>query len=91
MDSFVNFGVQSAMIVMVLLLLLCSYRIFRGPTPADRLQAIDFASTLLIGITVLLAIIQQDYLLVDVGIAVAGLGFVGTVAVARYLADGQVF
>jgi multisubunit Na+/H+ antiporter MnhF subunit len=87
----VNVGVQAALSVLVGLLVLSSYRVWRGPSPADRLQAIDAATTLLIGIIVMLALIQHESMLIDVGIALAAFGFVGTVAVSRYLSEGRAF
>ncbi|MBX3084254.1 MAG: pH regulation protein F [Anaerolineae bacterium] len=90
-NAFVDFAVQAALVVLVLLLVLSSYRVWRGPSPADRLQATDAMTTLLIGIIVVLAMVQGTSMLVDVGIALAALGFVGTLAVSRYLADGKVF
>ncbi|MCC7452300.1 MAG: hypothetical protein IT324_33170 [Anaerolineae bacterium] len=90
-DSLVNVGVQAALVVMVLLLAISSYRVWRGPSPADRLQAIDAATTLLIAIIIVLALVQGTAMLIDVGIALAALGFVGTLAVARYLSEGKVF
>jgi multisubunit Na+/H+ antiporter MnhF subunit len=87
----VNLGVQLALIVLVILLVASSYRVWRGPTPADRLQAVDAATTLLIGIIIVLTMVQGSAYLIDVGIALAALGFVGTMAIARYIADGKVF
>lgn len=91
MYPIVNFGVQSALFVLVILLVLSSFRLWRGPTPADRLQAVDTANSLLIGIIVTLALVQGTPFLIDVGIALAALGFVGTLAVSRYLSEGKVF
>jgi multisubunit Na+/H+ antiporter MnhF subunit len=90
-DTFVNLGIQMALVVLVLLLVIASYRAWRGPSPADRLQAIDAMTTLLIGIIIVLALVQGTAMLLDVGIALAALGFVGTLAVARYLSEGKVF
>jgi multicomponent K+:H+ antiporter subunit F len=91
MQDVMNFGVQFALAALVVLLLLSTIRIWRGENPADRLQAIDAATTLLIGIIIVLALVQGTSMLVDVGIALAGLGFVGTVAISRYLSEGKVF
>jgi multisubunit Na+/H+ antiporter MnhF subunit len=87
----INTAVQVALAVMVGLLVVSSYRVWRGPTPVDRLQAIDAANTLLIGIIILLALAQGTAMLIDIGLALAALGFVGTLAVARYLSEGRVF
>jgi multicomponent Na+:H+ antiporter subunit F len=90
-DPLVNFGVQAALAVLVLLLVVSTFRVWRGPSGADRLQAVDSVTTLLIGIIIVLALIQGTSMLIDVGIALAALSFVGTLAVARYLAEGKVF
>lgn len=91
MSDIANIAVQLGLILLVGLLLPCAYRVFRGPSPADRLQALDTITTLLIGIIILLALIQRNAFVVDVGIALAAFGVVGTLAVARYLSDGNVF
>lgn len=91
MSPLVNFGVQMALFVLVVLLLLSSYRLWRGPSLADRLQATDSATNLLIGIIITLALVQGTPFLIDVGIALAALGFAGTLAVARFIAEGKVF
>ncbi len=91
MSDVVNFVVQAALVLLIMLLLPCAYRVLRGPTPADRLQATDTMTTLLIGIIVLLALVQRSTFVVDVGMALAAFGFVGTLAVSRYLCEGKVF
>jgi multicomponent Na+:H+ antiporter subunit F len=83
--------VQLLLIVMVSLLLPCAYRVFVGPSPADRLQALDTITTLLIGIIVMLALVQGSSFVVDVGLALAAFAFVATLAIARYLSEGRMF
>ncbi len=50
---------QIALVIFVLLLLPCAWRALRGPSPADRLQALETTTTLLIGIIVLLTVLQE--------------------------------
>ncbi len=87
----IDFVTNLSLIVMVLLLLPATFRVVIGPSPADRLQAIDAITTLLIGIIVLLSIVQDSVFLIDVGIALAAFGFIATIAIARYLCEGRVF
>jgi multisubunit Na+/H+ antiporter MnhF subunit len=89
--SLVNVGIQAALTTLVGLLAISTYRVWRGPSPADRLQAVDAATTLLIGIIIVLALVQRTEMLIDVGISLAALSFVGTLAVARFLSEGKVF
>lgn len=83
--------IQAALIFMIVLLFPAVYRLVIGPTPSDRLQATDTLTTLLIGIIVLLGLVQGSSLVIDVGIALAALSFVATLAVARYICEGKVF
>jgi multicomponent Na+:H+ antiporter subunit F len=82
---------EAGLVLLVILLLFCMYRVFKGPTAADRLQAVDTITTLLIGIIVLLAVVQKSAWLVDIGIALAAFGFIATLAMARYLSEGRMF
>lgn len=91
MDSIVNFAVQAALFVLILLLIPCTYRVWVGPTPPDRLQAIDTSTTLLIGIIVLLALVQRSSFVIDIAMALAAFGFIGTLATSRYICEGKVF
>lgn len=91
MSELANSAVQLALIVMIVLLFPCMYRVLRGPSPADRLQAVDTITTLLIGIIVLLALLQGSGFVVDIALALAAFSFIGTLALARYLSEGRVF
>lgn len=91
MTALVEIIIQLSLITLVVLLLPCAYRAFIGPSPAERLQAIEMSNTLLIGIIILLTLIQQSAFVLDMGIALAAFGFIATVAIARYIADKHVF
>ncbi|MCZ7543173.1 MAG: monovalent cation/H+ antiporter complex subunit F [Anaerolineae bacterium] len=91
MSEAANVIAQVALGVMVVLLLPCAYRVLKGPSPADRLQAVETTTTLLIGITVVLALIQASTFVLDVAMALAAFSFVATLAIARYLSEGRVF
>lgn len=80
-----------ALLVQVALLIPCAYRAAVGPKIADRLLAVDLITTILIGIIVVLALIDDDAALIDIGIALAALSFIATLAMARYISEGKVF
>ena len=74
-----------AAIVCVVLNLFLLFRIFRGPTAADRMcaaDALDLVSALAL---VLYSLYTGRAISLDIALVVALLGFVGTVFVARYL------
>ncbi|MBK9749520.1 MAG: hypothetical protein IPO91_22440 [Chloroflexi bacterium] len=91
MSSVVSLGVHGALIALILLLIPCIYRLWKGPSAAERLQVIDTITTLLIGIIVVLAVIRGDVMFVDIAIALAAFGFIGTLAVARYISEKRTF
>jgi len=79
------------LVTMVLLMLPCGWRAWRGPSTADRLLAIDLIATLLAALIVVLALLLEQSILVDVALAISALAFIGTVAISRYVAEGSVF
>ncbi|MBP6016350.1 MAG: hypothetical protein KA586_06485 [Candidatus Promineofilum sp.] len=80
-----------AMILHVVMLAVVVWRIWRGETVADRLLAVDLITTLLISIFIILSIIQRNSIYIDLALALAALGFISTIALAKYLADEQMF
>jgi multisubunit Na+/H+ antiporter MnhF subunit len=73
------------------LLIPATYRVIVGPSPADRVQAIDTITTLLIGIIILVALVDGQAFYIDLGIALAAFSFIGTLAIARFINEGRVF
>jgi multicomponent Na+:H+ antiporter subunit F len=61
-------------------------RLVLGPTAADRAVALDLITVLGTGLMAVLALLAGSELYLDVALALALVGFLGTVALARYLA-----
>jgi multicomponent Na+:H+ antiporter subunit F len=91
MSAIIQLSIQAALVVLVVLVMPCAYRVWIGPTAADRLQAIDAITTLLIGIIIVLALLRQTTMFIDVAIAIAAFSFIGTLALARYISEGKAF
>lgn len=91
MSNLALFGVNAALLVLIVLLVPCIYRMWIGPDSVDRLQAIDTVTTILIGIIVLLMLVRNDRMFVDIAIALAAFGFIGTLALARYISEKRLF
>lgn len=83
--------INISLIVMVILLPFAFYRVMRGPTAADRLLSLEMITMVMVGITVLLALFEDTDTVIDTGIVLAALSFVGTLAIARYISEGRVF
>lgn len=73
-----------------LALLLCAWRLLRGPQVVDRVLAVDTLYLNTVALVVLLGIRLQTALLFEAALIVAMLGFASTVALARYLTRGDV-
>ncbi len=69
---------------------LCLWRIFKGPTPADRAVAIDILGILILGFCAILGISTGRDWYIDIGIAWALQSFISTLALAKYL-EGRNF
>ncbi len=70
--------------------LIALYRVLRGPSWGDRITAFDFLSVSLAALIVTLALKTGLRSFLDVALIVSILGFLGTVAFARYLLHGKV-
>jgi len=82
---------SAALALHIVMLGVVVWLIWRGKTIADRLIGVDLVTTVLISVFVLLSIIQFDSIFIDLGLALAALGFISTIALAKYLADEQMF
>ncbi len=67
------------------------YRVWRGENVIDRLLGLDLLSTLTLAVLVLLSLINQRIIYLDIALGLAALGFVGMIALAKYVADEQMF
>jgi len=79
-----------AVVAVSLAMVLCGWRLVRGPDMPDRVLAIDTLYINAVALVVLLGIRLQTPLLFEVALIMAMLGFVSTVALARYLTRGDV-
>ena len=70
--------------------LLCGWRLLRGPDLPDRVLAIDTLYMNTVALIILLDIRWDTELLFEAALLVAMLGFVSTVALARYITRGDV-
>ena len=68
-----------------LALLATLVRIIRGPTLADRILGLDTITILAVGVIGVFAVRTGLYLYADIAVAVALVGFLSTIAFARFL------
>ena len=82
---FLDWSVNIALGAMFISLALTVFRLLRGPTLADRVVALDMLALLGIAFIGVIAVATKEYAYLDVAIALALVGFLATVAFARYI------
>lgn len=81
-----NIGIVAIALAMVL----CAYRLLKGPGMTDRLLALDTLYLNTVALIVLFGMRWGTALLFEAALLMAMLGFASTVALARYLSRGDV-
>ncbi len=79
-----------AFVTVVLAMLLCAWRLLRGPETTDRLLALDTLYINAVALVILIGMKLRSDLLFEAALVIAMLGFVSTVALARYVSRGDV-
>lgn len=74
-----------ALAILAVALLLTVWRVIRGPTLADRVVALDMLVAVAIGFIAVFAVRTGFNLYVDIAIALGLVGFLATVAFARFI------
>ena len=73
-----------------LALLLCVWRLLRGPEATDRVLALDTMYANVVALVILLGMRMGSAIYFEVALLIALLGFASTVALGRYLSRGDV-
>ena len=79
-----------AFVTLVLGQMLSMVRLGLGPTPGDRILALDTMVINALGLVILLGIYQGVQIYFEVSLLIAMLGFVSTVALSRFLLRGDI-
>lgn len=88
--AFLDLIVRGALVIAAGLTLLATYRIVRGPTTPDRVVGLETISTNVVAIAVLFALHTGRPLFVTVSLVLGVIGFLSTVAVAKYVVQGDI-
>jgi len=79
-----------ALFIIILTCSLCFYRVWRGPTAADRIGAVDILGIMIVGLCAILTISTKRTWYIDIGIAWALQGFISILALSKFL-EGKGF
>ena len=86
----VEWALNFALLAVGLSLALCAWRLLRGPEAVDRALALDTMYINVVALVILLGMRWGTELYFEAALLIALLGFVSTVALARYLSRGDV-
>ncbi|MFD1066305.1 Na(+)/H(+) antiporter subunit F1 [Oceanobacillus locisalsi] len=79
-----------ALTALSLALILLFIRVIIGPSTQDRILALDAIGVLLVGFIGVLMILQDTSVFSDIVLVLSILGFVGTLALSKFLERGVV-
>ncbi|WP_339765972.1 K+/H+ antiporter subunit F [uncultured Pseudosulfitobacter sp.] len=85
-----NFALIVTFVTLALGQILSMVRLVIGPTQGDRILALDTMVINALGLVVLLGIYQGVQIYFEVALLIAMLGFVSTVALARFILRGDI-
>jgi multicomponent K+:H+ antiporter subunit F len=90
MSAVVQTAADLALAMLALAMLLCLFRLLRGPAMADRILALDTLYINSLAGLMVAGVRLDDPTFFDAAIVIGMLGFVGTVAFAKYLLRGDI-
>jgi multicomponent K+:H+ antiporter subunit F len=90
MEDFMNISIIIAFITVALGQIMSMYRLIIGPDTGDRILALDTMVVNAIGMIVLLGMAQGFQIYFEAAMIIAMLGFVSTVAYARFILRGDI-
>jgi len=85
-----NYALTGAFIVVGLCQLMAMVRVVIGPGTGDRILALDTMVVNAIGLIVLMGLAQGTRIYFEASLIIAMLGFVSTVAYARFVLRGDI-
>jgi multicomponent K+:H+ antiporter subunit F len=83
-------AIQIAFALVSLAFLLSFWRLLKGPDAPDRILALDTLYVNTIALLVLLGIYRGSAIYFEAALLIAMMGFVGTVALCKYLLHGDI-
>jgi multisubunit Na+/H+ antiporter MnhF subunit len=91
MSDLVTVVIYIALAAHVVMMAVALWRIIRGENQIDRLMGVDLIGLLSLAVLILIALIFRDSLYIDVALSLAALGFVSTIALARFIVTDHMF
>jgi multisubunit Na+/H+ antiporter MnhF subunit len=91
MGKILDIALIIALALHVFMVAIAVWRVWRGENVIDRLIGVELVTTLFLAILVLVSLSLRESIYIDIALVLGALGFVGTIALAKYIADEQMF
>lgn len=83
-EAYLGFAIEAGFGMIIAAVVLVFIRLWRGPSLPDRVVALDMATVAIVGFCGLAALRFGQVAFLDVAVALALVGFLATVALARF-------
>ena len=83
-------AIAAGFVMISVAIALCLWRLLKGPTRGDRILALDTMVINVIALIVLFGIYESTAFYFEAALLLAMVGFVGTVAYAKFLLRGDI-
>lgn len=90
MNTMLGWSIFVSMILLALAMICSAFRILRGPRAQDRVLGFDSLSGTAMLLLLIFGIRSESTLYFEAALIVALLGFVGTLALSKFLLRGEV-
>ena len=84
---FLDWAIAISLVFLTLSFFVTTYRVIVGPTLPDRIVALDMLVGVVMGFLAVIGVKTGYYLYVDIAIALGLVGFLATVAFARFVLE----
>lgn len=85
-----NYALLFAFVMLTISIILNLYRLMKGPSTVDRVLALDTSYINTIALLIIFSIYFQNSLYFEAALLIALMGFVGTLALSKYLLRGDI-
>ena len=91
MEQILRIALGTSLAIHIAMIAVCVWRVWNGENIIDRLIGADLLGTLTLAVLVLVALILYNSIYLDVALGLALLGFISTLALAKYIVDQAMY
>ena len=89
--TILTYTIYGALLVYAGLISYAVWRVWRGENSVDRLIGVELIGTLMLGILVLIALVEENSIFIDAALGLAALGFISVLTLTKYAADQRLY